>query len=938
MKLRSFVLVSPVVALCGLHAPTLLAQNSIQLFSPLDVRLSQSNAGFGANALTFNTNTLNLTCPASPLAVLSSAASPTPSSSNANLLVDNDLDVTNLTTNIGPQNLCTGAATSPGQTNDLSCFTSGYQGPAGSGQLNGVSPDTIVANGGVPAIDISGFLIAGAQQIKIDLVDQGGYVASSTVYLNTNCTSAGVVGPAQISGNTITPSTTSPQLLTQSFAFNPTPAQVVSFTYDLGEAQSANTLTVNQAGVNPQVTDSGIDPFIKYPQLVSGTSFATSSCLVHDGEILNGLPACKLYTLDCTTGTGSNASGAQCPVSSLPNEVLQDVFDGPPFTLNDISVPNGPTFHEGIGFLEASEGWGGGPCTFDPASGLQNQLCPQNLLTSFTGPGTFIGTGKTTHPNSTFISIAQVPEDLTTVAVTDSSGNPVPLGPGNWTNNPNPYIKLSSQPPYLTGTTIANAANFVAAPVASITYGISPGTIPPVAGSTGATDIVLTNPAGCPSQPVSGAPVFTAPVQPLNNLADGSYLVHYFAQDCAGTQELKFLEDQTGTWSTNFYTYTLNVDTVAPEVASGPTLSPSGPYYPGQVGTATYSCTDDRSGVVKCGNQAFPAGTLNTGTITTPFVVTGTGQQTFTVTAVDAAGNQSSHSAAYQSPVDGLIQFTLSSGQVTYPQGVNAVIKVAPANGHTPTGTVKIMEKGAVLASFRLNGGAAYYYLSGVPAGLHSLYATYSGDANNPSGDSPAILLNVLPVPVTIGHACWNTPYSYGADFFCIVYTSSAAGPPRGSITYTLDGGSALSQPLFFGATLIVVHKPAAGSHTLTVSYPAQTNYAAAGPQTETFVVTPAPVYVQFSPSSYYVTGGSLTLSAAVQSWSAGPPNATGTVTFSYGSTILATVPVNGQGKTSATLAVSALPNGSDVLTATYGAGTNYGTGSTSVTVGVAHR
>ena len=313
----------------GLLLPGLHAQNTISLFSPLDVRLSQSNAGLGANALTFNTNTLNLTCPASPIAVLSSAASAAPSTSNAGLLVDNDLDVTNLTTNIGPRNLCTGVSTASGQSSDVSCFTSGYQGPAGSGQLNGVNPDTIVASGGVPAIDISGFLIAGPQQIKVDLIDQGGYVASSSVYLNTNCTSGGVVGPAVISGNTITSGTTDPQVLTQSFTFNPGQDQQVTFVYDLGPARSANTLDVDQAGVNPQVTDSGIDPFVQYPQLVSGTSFATSACLVHDGEKLNGLSACKLYTLDCTTGTGSNGTGAQCPVSSLPNEVLQDVFDGP---------------------------------------------------------------------------------------------------------------------------------------------------------------------------------------------------------------------------------------------------------------------------------------------------------------------------------------------------------------------------------------------------------------------------------------------------------------------------------------------------------------------------------------------------------------------------------------------------------------------------------
>ena len=46
------------------------------------------------------------------------------------------------------------------------------------------------------------------------------------------------------------------------------------------------------------------------------------------------------------------------------------------------------------------------------------------------------------------------------------------------------------------------------------------------------------------------------------------------------------------------------------------------------------------------------------------------------------------------------------------------------------------------------------------------------------------------------------------------------------------------------------------------------------------FTVTNAPVIVQLTPSTWYLTGGNLTLTAAIQSWSAGPPNQIGTVVF----------------------------------------------------------
>ena len=55
---------------------------------------------------------------------------------------------------------------------------------------------------------------------------------------------------------------------------------------------------------------------------------------------------------------------------------------------------------------------------FDPSSGIANQLCPQNLLTSFSGPGAYKSGGRGESSNSTFITVAPVPEDLTIVSVT----------------------------------------------------------------------------------------------------------------------------------------------------------------------------------------------------------------------------------------------------------------------------------------------------------------------------------------------------------------------------------------------------------------------------------------------------------------------------------------------------------------------------------------
>ena len=918
------------IACAVVCTPALIAQNSIQLFGPVNVRNSQAGAGYGSAQVIFNSNTLNLTCPATPYAVLSSSNVPSPPAGSGNVLVDNNINVSNLTAGTGPTNVCSGGVNGSSIGPFENCFQTAYQTPASNNQLDGVNPDTIVSTGGVPPIDISSQLIAGTQQIKIDLVDEGGKVASSSLYLNTNCTNAGVNGPAQITGNNIPPSGATNTQLDQDFNFNPTTNQLIGFEYDLTAANSANSLTVDPNGAIPQVGDSALDP-LAYPGYVTGTSFATSMCLVHDGELLNGNAACKLFTLECTNGTGSTASGAQCPISSLPNETLRDVFDGPTFTLPDITNGSGTTFHQGMGFLMASEGWTGSPCTFDPASGLQDLPCPQNLLTSFTGPGTFSTGGQTTHPNSTFITVAQVPEDLTTVQVTDSQGNPVALGGGTWVNSSSPYIKFTTQPPDLTGSGVANASNFVASPIVSLTYGVSSGSIPPAPGTT--TDTVLTDSQGCGG----AAAAFTPTAVQLSNLPEGTSLVHYYAKDCAGTQELLFLKDGSGSWSTNFYTYPINVDTIVPVVSSGPTLSPAGPYYSGQMVTAKFECTDERSGIVSCGGKSF-ASTGDTGLQTVTFAASGSGSQNFTVNAADAAGNTSNKSASYSVNVDSQVQLSISPNTVVYPLGTNVTVQVAAiAGGKTPTGSVKITDGGTTITTLNLSSGAAYYYLKGLSAGSHTLNAVYSGDKNNVAGTSASVILTVQPVPVALVASCWNTPYPYGSNFQCTVNASSNAGAPLGVITYSYDGGSPVSLTLSSGAASVVIPKPPVGNHSLVISYPAQTNYAASGPVSKPFVVTAAPVVVQFTPSTWYATSGNLKLTATVQSSYAGAPSNNGIVTFTRGATVLGSQAVNASGVATITIPVSSLPNGNDQLTATYSGGTNYATGSTTITVQVAH-
>ena len=241
-----------------------------------------------------------------------------------------------------------------------------------------------------------------------------------------------------------------------------------------------------------------INPSTFTTHYLHGTSFATANCLLHDGELYNGSPACKLYTLTCQVGTNPTQNGALCPASQQRNEFFQEVFDGPSFTLPDIAGTNGLTYHQGVGFLEAIDGWGGGSCVFDSSSSIHNQLCPQNVLTNFSGPGAYRSGGPGQSPNSTFITVAPVPEDLTTLTVSPQ------LQPGNWINKQTAVVNFVSTPP-----AVASNNNFVAAPIQSLTYGISSTSNVPQPGSPIPGDITVPNTA-CPTPGSSNPPPATS--------------------------------------------------------------------------------------------------------------------------------------------------------------------------------------------------------------------------------------------------------------------------------------------------------------------------------------------------------------------------------------------------------------------------------------------
>jgi hypothetical protein len=230
-------------------------------------------------------------------------------------------------------------------------------------------------------------------------------------------------------------------------------------------------------------------------------------------------------------------------------------------------------------------------------------------------------------------------------------------------------------------------------------------------------------------------------------------------------------------------------------------------------------------------------------------------------------------------------------------------------------------------------GGCAYWYISpGLAAGDHVLTAVYSGDKNNPGGTSAPTTIHVAPVPVNMAPSCWLTNSGYGANYQCTVSLSSNAGSAQGVMTYSFDGGTAVSVVINNGTANFTLTRPAAGNHTVQIAYAQQTNYAAAGPVTENFTVASAQVQVALTPSSWYTSkSAGISFAAVVNSSSAGAPSSNGSVEFFDGTSLLATVPVNANGQ--ASYSTTKLAAGSHTIAATYSGGVNYASGSSSVTI-----
>ena len=205
-------------------------------------------------------------------------------------------------------------------------------------------------------------------------------------------------------------------------------------------------------------------------------------------------------------------------------------------------------------------------------------------------------------------------------------------------------------------------------------------------------------------------------------------------------------------------------------------------------------------------------------------------------------------------------------------------------------------------------------------AGTPTLSVVFTpSDAVDYSSASATVSLTVNKVTPTVLLTSSANPTVYGGS---VTFTAQTAASATGTMTF-YDGAAIIGTgTLSGGVATFTVNSLGAGTHSITASYPGDSNYLSAVSAAVSQIVTRAPVTItvtsSLNPSSF---GQSVTFTFTVAGVS-GLATPTGTIAFSDGSTLLASPTLNAFGV--ATYTTVMLSGGSHTLSAVYGGDANY--------------
>jgi len=275
----------------------------------------------------------------------------------------------------------------------------------------------------------------------------------------------------------------------------------------------------------------------------------------------------------------------------------------------------------------------------------------------------------------------------------------------------------------------------------------------------------------------------------------------------AGTQTLKVTF--TPTDSVNYSTATKAVSlVVAAQAVTITWANPAGIAY----GTAL-SATQLNATASVAGTFAYtPAeGTVlgaGTQTLNVTFTPTDTASYNTATKAVSLVVGQAGTTTS----------LSVSSAPVTAGASVNLISQVVSAPTGTPTGTVSFYDGATLLNTATLSVGSASYATTSLSVGVHSLTATYSGDANFTGSTSSATTVTVVaPVApdfsLNLSGGQSQTVTAGSAATYSFAVAPSSGGYPA-AVSFTTSGLPTGATATFSPASV----GPADGAKTVTLT------------------------------------------------------------------------------------------------------------------------
>jgi large repetitive protein len=266
-------------------------------------------------------------------------------------------------------------------------------------------------------------------------------------------------------------------------------------------------------------------------------------------------------------------------------------------------------------------------------------------------------------------------------------------------------------------------------------------------------------------------------------------------------------------------------------------------------------------------------------------------------------------------------------------QPVTFTVTVAQAPGSTegtPTGNVTFADTyngntGPIGTTQTLNNGVAKLTLSNLGVGTHQIVATYSGNTYYQTNTSNTLAQVVNEqVTVVLINSSGNNPSVFGASVTFQATVTVSGGIALNNVVNFYNGANFLGSgtPNAAGVATYTTAALPLGNNSITASYTDSNNVTGTSKALIQMVQqqTSTTLASSGSPSVY---GSPVTFTAVVTAVGTVVP--TGKVTFYNGTTSLGTgtLAASGASAATATLITSALPVGTDDITAVYGGDTD---------------